>query len=212
MTRSVWAICLLLAAVLALRVYLDKGTVPAAAPQLSALPSSIGAWHSMGDAELPLEAVSVLKADQLLARNYEVLPGTAVQLFIAYYRTQHAGERMHSPRNCLPGSGWEPVRASLVDADIEGKPVPLNRYDVEKNGQRMVVLYWYQSRNRMIANEYGGRAQLIWDAMHRGARDGALVRVSMKLRPGVDPDDALRAMLQFVHGASPEITRLLVRQ
>lgn len=210
MTRSLLAISLLLALVLALRSHLDREAAPVAPPHLSSLPRTIGAWHSVGDDELSPEVLGVLRADQLLARNYEVMPGTKVQLFIAYYRTQRAGERMHSPRNCLPGSGWEPVLATLATADIEGKPVAVNRYEVEKSGQKMVVLYWYQSQNRFIANEYSGRAQLIWGAFRRGVRDGALIRVSMKLRPGTDADEASRSLLQFVHVASPEITKLLV--
>ena len=212
MMRSLLAISLLLASVLALRIYLDRGTAPTVSPRLAELPQTIGPWHSTGDGKLSPEDLDILRADQLLVRDYEVLPGTTVQLFIAYYLTQRAGERMHSPRNCLPGSGWEPTLATLATADIDGQSVALNRYDVEKSGQKMVVLYWYQSQNRIIANEYIGRVQLIWDAFRSGARDGALVRVSMRLPEGVTTDEAARSLLQFVRVASPEITKLFVRK
>ena len=30
-------------------------------------------------------------------------------LFVAFFKTQRYGQSPHSPKNCLPGAGWEPV-------------------------------------------------------------------------------------------------------
>ena len=209
--RRLLILCLVLAASLGLRAYFDRDVSSARLPGLASLPSELGAWHKTGDEPLSQEVRGVLRADDLLARDYEVMPGSTAQLFIAYYRTQRAGERMHSPRNCLPGSGWESISSSVITADIGGRPVPVNRYEVEKGDQRLMILYWYQARNRYVADEYRGKLELIWDSLHTGARDGALVRVSMRLHPGMGPDEATRALLQFVHVSAPEISKLLNR-
>ena len=209
MRRSLLCLCLLLATTLVVRAHFDTGASTERRPGLASLPRVLGAWHSTADDYLSPEVRSVLRADDLLARNYEVLPGTTAQLFIAYYRTQRAGERMHSPRNCLPGAGWDPIAVSIVMADIGGRRVPLNRYEVEKNGERLLIMYWYQSRDRYVADEYRGKLELMWDAFHSGTRDGALVRISMKLHPEMAPEEATQALLQFVHVAAPEISKLL---
>jgi EpsI family protein len=210
MNRRLLLVSLVLAGVLGVRWWLDREPTGKLSEPLSTLPPTIGAWHSVSDDALSLPVRRVLRADDLLARTYEVLPGTQVQLFIAYYRTQRSGERMHSPRNCLPGSGWEPLSSSLINADIGGGRVEqLNRYLVQREDKRLLVVYWYQEHNRLIADEYRGKFYLMWDSFRRGARDGALVRVSVELHPGMDQDEATNTILQFIHSATPEITKLL---
>jgi len=210
MNRRLLVVSLILASVLGIRLWLDRDNAPGLARPLSTLPASIGAWHAISEDALSLPVRQVLRADDLLARTYEVIPGTKVQLFIAYYKTQRSGERMHSPRNCLPGSGWEPISVSVIDADVGGGRIEqLNRYLVDREDKRMLIVYWYQEHNRLIADEYHSKLYLMWDSMRRGTRDGALVRVSLPLLPGMDEKEATTTLLQFIHSASPEITRIL---
>ena len=210
MNRRLLIVSVILGCVLSVRLWLDRNPTAVVKSDLSALPTHMGAWHSTSDDPLSLPVRRVLRADDLLARTYEVIPGTQVQLFIAYYRTQRSGERMHSPRNCLPGSGWEPISVSIVDADVGGKRIEqLNRYLVQMGDKRLLVVYWYQEHNRLIADEYRGKLYLMWDAIRRGRRDGALVRVSVPLVPGMDEDEATKSILQFIRVATPEITRVL---
>jgi EpsI family protein len=200
---------MILACVYGLRVWLDHGTSAGSVRPLSALPAQIGAWHAVGDDELSPEVRRVLRADDVLARTYEVLPGTRVQMFVAYYRTQRAGESMHSPRNCLPGSGWEPISISLIAADLGGRKEKLNRYLVEKEDKRLLVIYWYQEHNRIIADAYSGKLYLMWDSIRLHRRDGALVRFSVPVNPGMDEEEKTKTILQFIRVAAPEITRVL---
>ena len=210
MNRRLLVVSLILGCVFGVRLWLDRDTAAGLARPLSTLPTRIGAWHTVSDDPLSPPVRRVLHSDDLLARTYQVIPGAQVQLFIAYYRTQRSGERMHSPRNCLPGSGWEPISASLINADIGGgRIVQLNRYLVEREDKRLLVVYWYQEHNRFIADEYRGKFYLMWDSIRRGSRDGAIVRVSVPLVPGMDEDEATKMLLQFIHSASPDITRIL---
>lgn len=210
MNRRLLLVSLLLACVFGLRLWLDRDTAPKLTRPLSILPAQIGAWHLISDDPVSQFDRKVLKADDLLSRTYQVIPGARAQLFIAYYRTQRAGERMHSPRNCLPGAGWEPISATLVNADIGGGRIEqVNRYLVEREDKRLLIMYWYQEHNRLIADEYRGKFYLMWDSIRTGSRDGALVRVSVPLAPGMGEDEATRMLLQFIHSASPEVTRIL---
>ena len=211
MNRRLLIVALILASVFGIRVWLDRdnNTVGLSRP-LSTLPATMGAWRVVSDDALSQPIRHVLHADDTLARTYQAFPGTQVQLFIAYYKTQRAGERMHSPRNCLPGSGWEPISVSLLNADVGGGRVEtLNRYLVSKEEKRLLVVYWYQEHSRWIANEYRSKLYLTWDSIRKGSRDGALVRISVPLRPGVDEDEATRTILQFIQSSTPEISRIL---
>ena len=90
---------------------------------------------------------------------------------------------MHSPLNCLPGAGWQPLEKSYLPiqvADASGMPseITVNRYVIEKGLDQQVVLYWYQSHGRVIANEYRSKIFMVYDAARLNRSDAALVRVT----------------------------------
>src|SRR6185437_11824688 len=100
-------------------------------------------------------------------------------LFIAYFKTQRAGAAPHSPRNCLPGSGWEPVadESGRIDVPVGAQSIHINKYVVANGDNESVVLYWYQSQGRVIADEFAAKFFLIEDSIRRHRSDTALVRV-----------------------------------
>jgi EpsI family protein len=203
---------LILTAVFGCRLWFERDPGATAAHRLSGFPNEIGAWHKVREDTLNAETRGVLRADDYLARTFEVLPGTQAQIFVAYYRTQHSGETFHSPRNCLPGSGWEPVSASLIDADLGlGRSVRLNRYLVERNGQRLLVIYWYQEHERIIADELQGKFYLVWDAIRLHRRDGALVRFSLPLGTELSEAQADDQLLRLIRAAASPLRNLLFR-
>jgi EpsI family protein len=101
----------------------------------------------------------------------------SLNLFIAYYALTKPGESMHSPKNCLPGGGWEILRSGFTDLQAQGRSYSVNRYVVQKEGARQLVLYWYQSRERVVASEYTGKLLRFWDALTTGDTSGSLVRI-----------------------------------
>lgn len=159
-------------------VTLARGATPMALERpLSAIPLHLEGWRGMEGAALDAETIRVLAADEYVNRIYEHPEFGAVALFIAYYGSQHLGAGIHSPQNCLPGNGWMPVAHSRVAMPASRDGGMLNRYVVEKHGARQVVLYWFQGRGRVEADEYAHKALLFRDAIVRGRSDGALVRI-----------------------------------
>jgi len=159
--------------------------VPGSRP-LSEVPAQLGAWRL--DKEIPVDAETqaVLNADDTLNRIYDSGVREAA-LFIAAFRTQRNGKAPHSPKNCLPGSGWEPLASSLAAVDVGlAAPIQVNRYIISHGNDRAVVLYWYQSRDRVIASEYSAKFWTVADAIRLNRTDTALVRV---LVPVVDRDE-----------------------
>jgi EpsI family protein len=128
----------------------------------------------------------------------------ALDFFTAFYALQEAGETMHSPRNCLPGSGWEVWRHDTADLIVEGKTVTLNHYGVQNGTRRMVVLYWYQTPERIVASEYYAKICLVWDAVLRSRTSGSIVRIVAPDQP-----DAVEAALEFAAEIIPQVQRCL---
>jgi len=159
---------------------------PLAQP-LSNIPMEIDGWAGASGADLSEEVQGVLKATNILSRVYR-RGGTTVDLFIAYYAEQRAGESMHSPRNCLPGNGWEIGAYGGQEVHVGDQRYTINRYVVEKGLERMTVLYWYQSRSGIVASEYLGKVLLIKNTIVDGVTGGSIVRLTFSDRTGSIPE------------------------
>jgi EpsI family protein len=101
----------------------------------------------------------------------------AYSVYVGYYDRQTQGRSIHSPKNCLPGGGWEALSARMAQLQTPKGEVTVNRYLIHRAGARALVLYWYQGRGRVEANEYRVKANLLRDAALRGRTEEALVRV-----------------------------------
>ena len=174
---------------------------------LRQLPMAMDGW--LGQDE-PLEAriVSVLGVSDYANRSYVGGGGQPVDLYVGYYQSQRTGETIHSPKNCLPGAGWEPVRAGRLTIPVAAGPaIRVNEYLVEKGPAQYLVLYWYQAHGRVIASEYSGKAWLVFDAITRNRTDAALVRVLTSTRNG--EDEARARVVQFVQALYPRLNTFI---
>jgi EpsI family protein len=129
--------------------------VPPSQPLVS-LPKALGEWHALGDdGVLVPEVLDVLQADDVLNREYADAAGSQANLYIAAFRSQRNGKSPHSPKNCLPGSGWTPMVEDYSTVQLpDGRSIEVNHYIVNHGEEQSLVLYWYQSRDRVVANEY----------------------------------------------------------
>lgn len=101
----------------------------------------------------------------------------AFSVYVGYYEQQMQGKTIHSPKNCLPGSGWEALTSRPHVVPAPGGEVTVNRYLLQREDERALVLYWYQGRGRVEANEYRVKLDLLLDAALRSRSDEALVRI-----------------------------------
>jgi EpsI family protein len=144
-------------------------------------------WRMVQELQIDKESLDVLKADDILSRVYQNQQnGAAATLFVAYFETQRTGKAPHSPKNCLPGSGWAPSQSGTIDIAVPGraKPIAVNRYIVSRGQNQSVVLYWYQSRDRVIASEYSAKIYTVTDSIRFSRSDTALVRVVVGVDSG----------------------------
>ena len=116
-------------------------------------------------------------------RSYGADPtDPAFTLYVGYYDSQTQGKTIHSPRNCLPGAGWEAIGHETWQVATASGPVTVNRYLIQRGQDQAYVLYWYQGRGRVAASEYRVKVDLLRDAALRRRTEEALVRVMVPIR------------------------------
>ena len=152
---------------------------------------------------------AVLKADDVLSRWYTTSAAGA-NLFIAYFPSQRTGDTIHSPKHCLPGSGWLPVESSRVTLSLPGhSPFPANRYVIAKGDSRQLVLYWYWAHDRAVASEYWAKIYLVTDSIRMNRSDGSLVRLTTQMTPGESVDAALARLHPFAGQVVPLLNQYI---
>jgi len=214
MLRRALVLLVLLLSSSSLIAYASRSKVVIAGVDLEALPFEIDRWTGVSAGRFDDRTLAILGADQYINRTYRsAMPGP-ISLYVGFYASQREGDAMHSPLNCLPGSGWEPLeqsRATLPLSADSSRPLPVevNRLIVQKGAVRQLVLYWYQAHGRVVASEYASKALTILDAISMNRSDGAIVRIMVPVAQDQSAPDA--AARQFAAAVFPHLTAALPR-
>jgi EpsI family protein len=173
-------------------------------------------WLGRRAEDFDAKTLSVLGVDEYMHRVYAKAPQVPIGLYVGYYQSQRQGDTIHSPLNCLPGAGWQPVSKGSVAIPVRtsvGNPaervIEVNRYVIQKGADRTLVLYWYQSHGRVIASEYTSKVYMVLDAMRTNRTDAAMVRV---ITPVIDSEGlevAERRAVGFVQSLFPRLDSYL---
>ena len=143
--------------------------------------------------DVPLSDIEVQAAGvtDYLMRVYEpedagkATTASWVSVYVGFYESQTRGKTIHSPKNCMPGSGWQALESRTVPIAVAGSgQVEVNRYLLVNEEQQVLVLYWYQGRGRVVASEYQAKWELLRDASLKRRSDEALVRVVVPVVEG----------------------------
>lgn len=192
------AAVLMLATALVLQAR-SRGELVPTPTTLSSLPSQIDGWKGV-DETLDQETLDILGPGEFLVRDYEngSQPQPWINLYIAYFPSQKAGDTIHSPNHCLPGAGWVPTSREIIQiTGPDGSSFPVNRYVVAKTGERQLVLYWFQAHGRAVASEYWAKYYLVSDSVSMNRSDGGLVRLMTPMLEGESPEAAQTRMMKL---------------
>ena len=144
-------------------------------------PAQIQRWTGRQLPPMEDKILAILGVDDYLNRVYVSPERAGVALYVGYYNSQRQGDSIHSPMNCLPGAGWEPLSKSFTKIPVAMRDgtteIDANRYVIRKGLDQQLVLYWYQSHGRTVASEYWSKFYLVRDAVRLNRTDAALVRV-----------------------------------
>ena len=184
---------------------------PAVLDALRQFPAAVGGWVMVQDNPIEEQVMQVLTADDTMNRVYGNSQTRATaSIFIAYFRSQQTGKAPHSPKNCLPGSGWTEVINDRITIQLPGREglAKVNHFVVQHGDQQSVVLYWYHGHGHIIASEYLAKIYLVLDSMRLNKSDTALVRVVVPSTPSTTRQ-ATETAVGFVQALYPELRQRL---
>lgn len=178
---------------------------------LDQLPKELNGWTGT-DLAISNDVLEVLGAGHFLSRAYfdKSRSDVPVGLFVAYFPSQRTGETMHSPRNCLPGSGWEFTESRRTQVRVPNvPPISANEYVIAKGAEKQLVLYWYQAHGRGIASEYWAKFYLVADAIRLNRTDGAMIRITTPFFAGEGISEPRRRANEFAADLVPQFSRFI---
>ena len=187
----------------------SQTAVPLKTPLSTVLPTVPG--YEAADQKLTPDEIRVAGMTSYVARVFRRDSTYAFSTFVSYYERQTQGKTIHSPRNCLPGAGWEILSPGTTQVSLDGVPHTVNRYLLKNGAATALVYYWYQGRGRVVANEYAVKWNLLRDAAFAGHTEEALVRVVVPvLAPNTEGTQA--SALSAADSLAADISAHLVRE
>jgi EpsI family protein len=196
---------MLLAAGLYLNLHRDLG-VPMK-KSFDRFPGAVSQWRMTGESQLSSEVQTVLKASDILMRQYTNEQGEKVDIYIGYHDGGKGTGEIHSPKHCLPGSGWLELSSSRTQIPAAGEKLNLVRAIYQKGDSRQLFLYWFQVRGKSISEEYSLKvAEIANSALYR-RRDASFIRISVPFQ--TDEQKALAIGERFVSDFLPAIQDFL---
>ena len=196
---------LLVGAGLYLHLHKDL-SVPINRP-LGQFPVSVSGWRMAGEGVLSSDVQNVLKASDVLIRQYVGPRGEKVQLYIGYHGGGKGGGEIHSPKHCLPGSGWFERSSERDKVKAGGQELDLVRAVYQKGDSNELFLYWYQVRGKSLSEEFSLKGQQIVNSVLHRRRDASFIRISIPFQG--DQQQALDVGRRFLQDFLPQIRSFL---
>lgn len=154
-------------------------TVPINKP-FAFFPSSHAGWRMVYDGVFSEGVLAVLKPTDYLSRRYVDERGNAVGLYVGYHSGGEGSGGIHSPRHCLPGSGWMVVESGKTTVPLEGGArLELVRSVYQKGEEKELFMYWFQVRDRALTDEYSLKLAEITGSVFQRRRDTSFIRISV---------------------------------
>lgn len=173
----------------------------------SEFPTQVKSWQLVKRSEFSADVLNVLKATDYLSNQYKSTDGKMVNLYIGYHSGGKDSGGIHSPKHCLPGSGWYEASTRRGTLETPGGAINLVRAVYQKGDSRELFIYWFQVRERSISDEYSLKMAEILNSALLRRRDASFIRISVPVE--ADLDQAIARGEQFIHDFAPQFREFL---
>jgi len=96
--------------------------VPLARPFAEFPPVHAG-WRMAGQSSLSENVIKVLMPTDYLSRRYVAEDGTIVDIYLSFFDGGPDSGGIHSPKHCMPGSGWFEMSTERMAMELGGETV-----------------------------------------------------------------------------------------
>lgn len=204
-----FAILYLLCGLTALYLFLHADRVVPVNKPLAEFPRTVAGWQMTGQSEFSAGVLDVLKAADYLSRQYTNAAGSRVSLYLGYHSGGKGTGGIHSPKHCLPGSGWFELSSDRGSLDLGAERLKVVRAVYQKGEQKELYLYWFQVKGKTLSDEYSLKLAEITNSFLYRRRDSAFIRISVPFE--ADQAKAVALSEQFARDFHPVIQEFLPR-
>ena len=176
---------------------------------LDLFPQRVGAWTMTGQARFDERVLAVLLPTDYLSRFYVDGAGNRLSLYIGFHNGGPKSGPIHSPKQCLPGSGWHRLKEDVRQVKFKGENIPYVSTIYQKDTEKQLFLYWFQVRDQILTNEYALKLGMIKNSVLSNRRDSAFIRLSVMATDG--EEKATEIGEQFIRDFFPAIQESLPR-
>jgi len=174
----------------------------------STFPSQVGGWRMVSEMQFSKQVLDVLKPADYLSRSYTSTgQGREVEIYIGYHDGAKGGGGVHSPKHCLPGSGWYEASSRRTSLEINGNDIDLVEAVYQKGETKVLLYYWFQVQEKTLPDEYSLKLAEIFNSMLHQRKDAAFVRISVPFQG--ERERALATGGRFIRDFYPLIKEFL---
>lgn len=139
-------------------------------------PLELGDWKGMRE---PIDrwTMELLNPKDIFSATYTNPEGIRVHLFFDFFSSEAAFGGPHSPRNCLPGSGWVINGTEDIPIDIGDRTIKARRFELRREGSVQIMDFWYVTRHGETANDYVFKWYETLSSLTLKPRDVAFIRI-----------------------------------
>jgi EpsI family protein len=180
--------------------------VPVARP-LTDIPMRLSGWVKVDETRFSEAVLKQLKPTDYLYRVYEDEHRHPVSLYLGFHGGGPDSGPIHSPKHCLPGSGWRSVSEETKVFAVGDDRINLVEAVYQNGDARELFLYWFQVKGESMTSEYALKFAEIKNSILSNRRDSAFIRISVPYRQG--DENVLVLGEQFVRDFYPQIKAVL---
>jgi len=175
---------------------------------IEAFPLSFDQWNGQSSFIAP-DIIDASGAEEAFSADYRKNDGDNVALYIGYRGTAFLANEnfFHSPTVCLPASGWK--EESITTHTIENVPVwgtlKVTQMVLDNLGSRIVVYFWFQTKNTTSHDKNINRFDLAMHAIKRDNTYDLFMRTITTLNPNEDIAAGKKRMDAFVRDMMPAL-------
>jgi len=199
----------ILLAISAFYVYTRSEAAVPINKSLDLFPQKVADWKMTGYAQFGERTLAVLLPTDYLSRSYIDSHGNKLSLYIGFHDGGPKSGPIHSPKQCLPGSGWNYLNNEVKQVSLDGESIPYVSAIYQKDIEKQLFLYWYQVRDQILTNEYALKLAMLKNSMLSNRRDSSFIRLSVMATDS--EDKATEIGEQFIRDFFPAIREALPR-
>ena len=196
---------LLIAASLFINLHKDI-SVPANRP-FAEFPVHYRGWSMEAESVLDERTLKVLRPTDYFSRRYAMEGDVPVELYIGYHGGGKDSGGIHSPKHCLPGSGWYKASEENMKVSVGNKEMRLVKAVYQKGEDKELFLYWFQVKGKTLTSEYALKLSEIMSSILYRRRDSAFIRISVPFTS--DEEKAAGTGMRFIREFYPVIEEFL---